>query len=291
MESSIVVVTFNSRSVIRECLAPLADLAESELIVVDNASTDDTLEVVARDFPEVMCQRLPENKGFGNACNQAAAKSAGKCLVFLNPDAVASPEAVRILYQFLNRHPRAGIAGGRLIDEDNQPLASMGDLPSLWRMVFDKFIAPLAPYVAVHGVWRTLIGQISAKYRLPGQPVSVDWVSGAALCCRRSTWETIGGFDDRFFLYYEDVDLCLRAVQAGWEVWHLPQALIRHQSGASFQGDRKLQKQVYYASQEMFFRKHHHPVVAALSSVMRGWYERSGYWSTLARDRIGPPVR
>lgn len=289
MESSIIVVTFNSRSVIRDCLSPLVGLPSSELIVVDNASMDDTLGAVAHDFPGVKCLALGENIGFGRACNRAAMMSVGEYLIYLNPDAVCPPEALRSLFQFLTHHPEAGIAGGRLIGSDGQPLASMGDAPSLGRMALDKLLAPIAPRVGLQSLWRTIMGEVSAKYGLPDQPVRVAWVSGAALCCRRSTWDAIGGFDERFFLYYEDVDLCLRAAQAGWEVWHVPQAVIRHRSGTSFQGDRKFQKQMYFASQEYYFQKHHHPMMASLSSVVGRWYFRSGLFTKFARDRIGPP--
>jgi len=165
--------------------------------------------MVEREFSSIKVMALNENLGFGRACNIGVTASSGSCLMLLNPDAVTSPGALKTLVTFLEGHTQAGIVGARLIDPLGQPLQSMGDRPSLLGFVLDKPMAWIAKRVGLRGLWRMIIGRISAKFRLPNEPEPVAWVSGAALCCRRSTWDVIGGLYEKFFLYYEDVDLCL----------------------------------------------------------------------------------
>ncbi len=254
---SIIIVTYNSSSCIGACLAPLLGMADVELVVVDNDSKDGTAAKLQKEFPNVTLIALQDNIGFGRACNIGVAASSGSFVLLLNPDAVAPAQAIRMLLEFCEQHPRVGIVGGRLVDPSGLPLQSMGDKPSLSRLVLDKPMAWVAKRVGFRGIFRRLLGRCSAKFRLAHEAEPVAWVSGAFLCCRRSIWNEIAGFDEQFFLYYEDVDLCLRASQAGWGVWHVPDAVVKHQSGASFEGDVNVQKRIYYTSQRYFFRKHH----------------------------------
>jgi N-acetylglucosaminyl-diphospho-decaprenol L-rhamnosyltransferase len=271
---SIIIVTYNSSSYIRGCLTPFVGMPDFEFVVVDNNSQDGSTALVEKEFPFVKIISLEVNLGFGRACNIGVAASSGSFIFLLNPDAVASPHALKKVIAFLEDHPQAGIVGASLTDLLGQPLESMGDRPSLLRLVLEKPIAWLAKRVGPRGLFRMLIGRVSTKFRLPSEPELVPWVSGAALCCRRSTWEEIRGFDEKFFLYYEDVDLCLRASQAGWGVWHVPDAVVEHQSGASFGGDVYKQKTIYYANQYYFFRKHFGPWTAGFLSVFQNVYFR-----------------
>jgi hypothetical protein len=284
---SIIIVTYRSSLSIGACLKPLLDALDFEVIVVDNDSKDGTVAIVERAFPSVKVIALKENPGFGRGCNIGVAASSGSYLVFLNPDAIASPCALKNIIDFFEEHPKAGVVGARLVDLVGQPLQSMGDRPSLLRLVLDKAIAWFAKRVGPQGLLRMLIGKVSTKFRLPSESELVPWVSGAALCCRRSTWEEIGGFDEKFFLYYEDVDLCLRASHVGWEVWHVPDAVVQHQSGASFGGDINMQKTIYYANQNYFFRKHCGPLTARVLEFFQSVYSRLALYRHLGTDRIG----
>ncbi len=269
---SIIIVTYNSNSYINACLAPLADMSDVEVVVVDNDSSDGTAMRLKEKFPSVNLIALQNNVGFGRACNIGVAAASGSLVLLLNPDAVASAQSIRTLIGFFENHPRAGIAGGRLIDPSGLPLQSMGDTPTLVRLVLEKPIEWLAKRVNPCGVVHRALGKYSAKIRLPHEAESVSWVSGGALCCRRQVWNDTGGFDEKFFLYYEDVDLCLRAAQVGWDVWHVPAAVVSHQSGASFAGNLNYQKRIYYASQRYFFQKYHGSVVASLLSLAQKIY-------------------
>lgn len=284
---SIIIVTYSSSSSICSCLKPLMAMPDIEIIVVDNNSQDGSARIVEQEFPSIKVMALNENLGFGYACNIGVAASSGSCLVLLNPDAVTSPGALKTLVTFLEDHPQAGIVGARLINPLGQPLQSMGDRPSLLGLVLDKPMAWIARRVGPRGLLRMLIGWMSAKFRLPSKPEPVPWVSGAALCCRRSTWDDIRGFDENFFLYYEDVDLCLRSAQAGWEVWHVPEAVVTHQSGASFAGNQDFQRRVYLTNQQYFFQKHWGHLSVFFLALLQRVYSRLKLYRQFAGDRIG----
>ncbi|MEO8324350.1 MAG: glycosyltransferase family 2 protein [Nitrospirota bacterium] len=286
-QCSIIIVTYNSSSCIGACLAPLLDMSEVELVVVDNDSKDGTAVKLRNEFPQVTLIALHDNIGFGRACNIGVAASNGAFFLFLNPDTIARAEAIRTLYEFHEKHPRVGIIGGRLVDPSGLPLQSMGDTPSLTGLVVDKPLAWMAKRVRSRGWLRKILGRCSAKFSMPHEAQRVAWVSGAFLGCRRSIWNEIGGFDEQFFMYYEDVDLCLRATQAGWEVWHIPDAVVEHQSGASFGGDLYKQKEIYYANQYYFFLKHFGRPIAWALWILQSVYSRLGLYRRLGTDRIG----
>lgn len=284
---SIIIVTYNSSLCIGACLAPLLDVSEVELVVVDNDSKDGTAAKLQKEFPQVTLIALHDNIGFGRACNIGVTASSGTFFLFLNPDTIARVESIRTLIQFNEKHPRVGILGGRLVDPTGLPLQSMGDTPSLTGLVMDKPLAWIAKRVGPRGFIRQMLGRCSAKFHMPHEAQRVAWVSGAFLGCQRSIWNEIGGFDEQFFMYYEDVDLCLRATQVGWEVWHVPEAVIQHQSGASFGGNLYKQKEIYYANQYYFFRKHFGRPVAWALWIFQSIYARLGLYRRLGTDRIG----
>lgn len=286
---AVIVVTYNSKSTIRPCLTPVVTLPDFEIIVVDNASVDGTPAVVAQEFPSARLIVNRDNSGFARACNIGVAASRAPFILLLNPDTVASPEAVRILLDFLEQHPKAGVVGARLLDPSGRPLQSMADRPSLWRLALDKPLAVLAQGAGPTGALRRLAGALSAKYCLPDHPCRAAIVGGAAFCSRRAAWELVGGFDEAFFLYCEDADLCLRIARAGWEVWHVPEAVVLHQSGASFAGDLERQKREYYASLRYFFRKHNGVVATCLLDTALRLYRGLRLYRWFGRDRIGRP--
>lgn len=287
---AVIIVTYNSSAFITSCLESLRPIQNMEIIVVDNNSSDGCVAMIEQRFSSVTLIPLKANMGFGYACNRGVAASSKSCLMFMNPDTIASPHALSVLLTVLKEHPHVGIVGARLMDPLGQPLQSMGDRPSLLGLVLDKPTAWLAKRVGPRGLLRKFIGRVSAKFRLPSEPEPVPWVSGAALCCRRSTWDAIGGFDEKFFLYYEDVDLCLRASQAGWEVWHAPDAVVSHQSGASFAGNVDFQKRVYFTNQHYFFQKHCGPLAVFFLSLFQKVYSHLKLYRQLASDRIGPSI-
>ena len=197
---SIIIVSFNSSAFISRCLSPLVGLLnKSEIIVVDNNSEDNTLSIVEKDFPSVKTVPQKENLGFGRAANRGVTEAKGEFVFLLNPDTVPSPSAIITICNFLKMNAPVGIAGARQIDTSGHHYQSTGDFPSLWRMLGDRPLNLLSKHIGPEGLLRTTIGAISSRYKVISQPESVSWVSGAVLCCRRSTWDQLGGFDENFF--------------------------------------------------------------------------------------------
>jgi len=204
---SVVVVTYNSTAVIRDCLAPLAANSDIELIVVDNASIDDTLDMVLEVAPSASVIRNSENQGFGAAVNLGAAQATGRVIVLLNPDARASSHTLIALADVLEQNPSVGIVAPLVVaPQDEFPTVAAGDAPTKWRMFTHATgLSRLgARFPLFDGIYRF-------RATLPGVgELDVDWVSGACLVVRKKDWTALGGLTDRWFMYGEDVELCLR---------------------------------------------------------------------------------
>lgn len=231
MVLTVVIVNYNGGRFLQECLTAvrrhLAGLPH-EVVLVDNASADDSLDVVRREFPWVRLVAQGRNLGFAAAVNRGLAASCGRYVLWLNPDAVLLDEGIKTLVAYLDEHPTVGIVGPQLVDPDGRIQQSARAFPSyLWpvahrRSIWTRFL-PRNPY--------------SRRYlRSDADPTrvqEVDWVSGACLLHRRRVADAIGGLDERFFMYCEDVDFCLRARQHGWVVHYHPGARVLHRIGGS----------------------------------------------------------
>jgi GT2 family glycosyltransferase len=217
VDLAVVVVTWNSADHLSACVGAVRDELPfgSEIIVVDNASSDDT-PGVARELG-VRLVETGANIGFGAACNRGAGETLAHVVLFLNPDCVVRPGAVKAARRALVAAPRIGAVGAALVAPDGtaQPSA-------------DEFITP--GRFAVRAA-RTAIGRGGPIRRPPAGPV--DWVFGAFLLVRRDAFDEIGGFDPAFHMYYEDMDLCWRLWRAGWEVRFASDAEAVHLGGAS----------------------------------------------------------
>ena len=224
---AIVIVNHNTQEYLRACLETL-DPDESEaIIVVDNASSDGSPAMVRARFPHVRLLSMPTNLGYGAGANLAIAACSAPYVLVLNSDTRLPPGAGAALATYLDRHPTVGLAGPRLLNPDG----------TLQRSCY-PFPRPLN--VALR--WTGLGGLVG---RIPGArqiypPTSsharardVDWVIGAALAIRRAAHEVVDGFDERFFMYAEEVDLCYRLRQAGWRTHFAPVTEITHVGGAS----------------------------------------------------------
>jgi N-acetylglucosaminyl-diphospho-decaprenol L-rhamnosyltransferase len=220
-----VVVSYRSADTLRGCVEPLAAMPNVHVTVVDNASPDDSLEAIAGlDVDVVRSQR---NGGFGYGCNIGAARADAPYLLFLNPDARIEPADLDELVGALERHPEAGVVGPRILEPGSELAFSRRRFPRLCstyaQALFLHRARPLAP-------WADELVRDVAAYRRSG---TSDWISGACMLVRRTAFEAIGGFDERFFLYCEDTDLCAELWRAGWEVRFEAGAEVHHVGGAS----------------------------------------------------------
>ena len=232
---SVVVVTYEGRELLRRCLSALAGdephEATRELIVVDQASTDGTAEWLRAEHPEARLVRLELNVGFGAGNNRGAAAADGRWLLLLNSDCFVDPGAIDELVRFGDARPQTGIVAPRLRFTDGRLQRSCRRFPSPYRIATEYlYLRKLAPGSAV------LNGFYCGDFAHDA-PRRVDWLTGACLLVRRELYERLGGFDESFFMYSEEVDLCRRALDLGFETWFDPAAGATHVWGGTTKRD------------------------------------------------------
>lgn len=243
----VVVVAYNSRDDLRGSLHGLLGHDWVHPIVVDNASPDRSYEVV-EGMPGVRVLRMPRNGGFSYGCNAGWRAGSSPYVLFLNPDASIAPADLERLAGALAADERVGVAGPRILHEDGSLDYSIRRFPSLRstyaQALFLHRLLPKAP-------WTDELVRDEEHYRRRG---TVDWLSGACLLVRRTVLEQIGGFDEGFFLYGEDIDICRRVTDAGFAVLFEPDAVCRHAGGSSH--PRAALLPVLAASRLRYARKH-----------------------------------
>jgi GT2 family glycosyltransferase len=248
-----IVVTYNSAGQIGRALTALRG-ANVDVIVVDNASTDATRTIVERDFPDVVLMVNETNVGFATAVNQALTGVRGEIVLLVNPDCTVPSDTVHGLVHFLATRPEVGIAGPRLLDADGRVAVSAHPFESLTSVLASRFGGSLVPV----GVRRVLSGTLRRRTydacRGPAEPTSVDWLSGACLAVRTDLLRATGGLDERYFLYYEDEELCWQARSHGLDVIYLPGLSVVHIGGASSEIGATWPH--LYRSMLIFFAKH-----------------------------------
>ena len=227
-----------------------------EVIVVDNDSNDGTLESLAERFPNVTTVPLRENTGFSHACNVGWRRARGRLVLFLNSDTAVGPRVLSGLVRAADGHPEAGIIGPLLRNADGSVQMSHGKMLSLFSEAMQKLVN--FGYRHGKGPLRGYVESIHSRERY------VDWVSGACLLARRRVLEAVSGFDEGFFLYSEDVDLCARARAAGYRVLFTPSVEILHHRGRS---TARVPERAFVESQKSrlyFYRKHYGPLRVGL---------------------------
>ena len=248
---TIIIVSYRSQEDIIACLGSLGEArTQAQVIVVDNASRDGTSDAIRRSFPEVSLLSMPKNMGFAVACNRGIRASTSRYCLFLNPDVRLSLDALVDLIRFAEKNPQVGIVGPRVLNQDGRTVQiSYRSFPTIGTLFFHQH--SLLNRVFPNNPWRR-------KYLLIGQDLSeprpVDWVSGCCMLARREVLDGLDGFDERFFMYSEDVDLCLRAKQAGWQTCYDPRACVTHLIGGSSGGLRPLIER--HRSVWRYYKKH-----------------------------------
>ena len=224
-EVTAIVVTYNAAPWIERSLESLRG-AEAELIVVDNGSTDGTVELVRERFPEARLVEH-ENRGFGAGNNAGMRLGSGGYFLLLNPDAWLTGDALEQLVAFADAHPEAGVVGPKLLNPDGTLQRSVRGYPTPWRIATEYFfLRKLAPRS------RLLNAFFGAGFDHESVRTA-EFLPGACLLVRREAVDSIGGFDEDFFLMSEEVDWCYRFRQAGWDVLFYPGAEVVHVIGAS----------------------------------------------------------
>lgn len=253
----VVVVSFNSGAHLRDCVAPLSGLTGVRVIVVDNASTDDSLDVIA-DLP-VTSIRRSQNGGFAAGCNDGWREGDGMYVLFLNPDATIDPASLETLVTKLEESELHGAVAPRIEHPDGSLAWSQRRFPRL-RSTYARalFLHRLFP----HATWSDDLVRERPAYESAASP---EWLSGACLLVRRSALAEIGGWDDGFFLYGEDIDLCRRLRECGYSILFEPSARAVHAEGASSPRSETLP--LLAASRIRYDRKHRHRIAVALDRI------------------------
>lgn len=287
MDLSIVIVSWNVRDLLQTCLESLRPHWErtwAEVIVVDNASTDGTPDLVRDRYPAVRLIANLANRGFGAANNQGMAAASGRYILLLNPDTVVLPGALETMVAFLEAHPRVGVVAPRLLNPDGSLQRNAFRFPGLLQVALDLF--PVHP--------RLMDSALNGRYRREPQatgPFAIDHPLGAALLVRHEIWEATGGFDEDYFMYAEEVDWCWRIHQAGWMIWQVPEARIIHYGG---QSTRQVPDWMFielWRARFRFFRRYHGIFYQALVRLLvrLGMLWRSFHlWRAAAQGQLDP---
>jgi N-acetylglucosaminyl-diphospho-decaprenol L-rhamnosyltransferase len=281
----VVVVTYRSGETVRGAIRPFVGKDSVRVIVVDNSSGDSTLDVLSTLPVETIA--LTENGGFAHGCNVGAAAGSSPYVLFLNPDAQIEPAAVEKLVDAMQADPRIGAVAPRIVEPDGSPDYSLRRFPRL-RSTYAQalFLHRLFPDAS----WVDEVIREPSVYEQPGP---IEWVSGACFLVRRTVLEQLGGLDEGFFHYSEDMDICARIWKAGYEVRYEPDAVAEHEGGGS--APRHGLLPILAASRIRYANKHDSRVVAllgragvALGSATHavvskgGWAARRGHLRSFA---------
>lgn len=253
VDLSIIIVNWNVRDLLRECLRSIEayhGTLKVETIVVDSASSDGSVEMIRREFPHVRLLAQAENVGFVRGNNIGLAAAQGRYLFLLNPDTQLHPHALTTLVTALERHPAVGIVGPHTLNPDGTHQSTRRRFPSLWVGLLDgTWFGEVLPARLLDGFHLR---------HLPGDGTyEVDWVQGSALLARRAVYEQIGGLDTAYSMFFEEVDWCRRAKQAGWKVLYVGDAYLTHHGGSSTAQVATRAHLHFQHSKLRYFRKFH----------------------------------
>jgi GT2 family glycosyltransferase len=283
IDLTVVIVSWNVRDLLRRCLQSIEAEARQavddlalEIVVVDNASADGSVEMVRAEFPHVRLVANEENRGFTVANNQGLALGQGRYLLLLNPDTELTDGALATMVDAMDGRPEIGALGPQLRYPD-------GSLQSSRRR-FPTFATALVESTVVQEWWGD--NRVLRRYYMADTSddaiQSVDWVVGACLLVRRQAYEQVGGLDEGFFMYSEEMDWCRRIKDAGWLVIYLPTATVIHHEGRSSDQVVPARHIHFQSSKVRYFRKHH----GTLQAEALRWFLLATYVYQLGREGL-----
>lgn len=259
MELSIIIVSWNVADLLTACLHSIYSNphpAQTEVIIIDSASHDDIVERIRTSFPQVELLPQTENVGFTRGNNIGLARATGKFILLLNPDTEIVADALNGMITFLDAHPQIGIVGPHTLNSDGVTHQSTRRrFPTFMTALFEStWLQPFAP--------RALLDYFYVNDAPNDSRVEVDWVQGSALMTRREVFTRIGGLDEGFVMFSEELDWCKRARNHGWKVMYLGDQRIIHHGGKST--DQVVAKRhIYFQESKLrYFRKHHGGIIA-----------------------------
>jgi N-acetylglucosaminyl-diphospho-decaprenol L-rhamnosyltransferase len=289
IDLSVLIVNWNVAPLLRRCLTSIATspgislwaakgTLQTEIIVVDNASSDGSLEMLTHEFPWARVIPNPVNVGFTRANNQALAHARGRYVLFLNPDTEVVGDALLIMVRYMEAHPDVGALGPQLRYPDGRIQPSRRRFPTLATAFLESTL--------LHQWWPD--NPAARQYYLADSPDNleqdVDWLVGACLLVRRKAIEQVGGFDERYFMYSEELDWCRRARAVGWRIVYLPTAQVIHHEGSSSEQAMAARHIHFNTSKVLYFQKYHGRWIAELvrlfllATYVYQWGEEAAKW-------------
>lgn len=260
---AVAIINYNTCKELQACLGSINPEDASEVVVVDNNSSDASVGMVRSQYPWVTLLANKTNLGYGAAANQAIANSTARYVVLLNSDTRLQPGSLKALSHYLDQHPRAAIVGPRLEGSDGTLQASCYPFPT----PLDTFLENSTCAIFIGRLIRRYVPGIRGLYWRTwshDSPRIVPWLKGAALAIRREAFNAVGGFDESFFMYFEDADLCCRMKKAAWEVHFAPVTTIVHAGGRSTGKVRADMAVQLLRSTNLYYRRHSSPAAVAL---------------------------
>ena len=268
---SIIIVSWNARSYLRQCLESIRRTGASdgnEIIVVDNASTDGSPELVESEFPEVKLIRTPENLGFARANNLALKIASGSLLALINSDVILHPDCLQTLAAFLDNHPDVGLVGPKVFDRNGQVQHNCGELPTLWNTTC-RFLALDRILSHCH-----IFSGFQLRHFNYNTQSEVELLSGCFWMTRRNAVDEVGPLDERFYFYCEDLDWCKRFRDFGWKLMFIPEASATHFGGGSTANAPLRYSIEILKANSIYWQKHHGNLGAiafrALATIQHG---------------------
>ncbi len=253
VDLSVITVSWNVRDLLRDCLKSVEtnrDGINIEMIVVDAASSDGSVEMVREEFPWVKLIASAENLGFPRGNNVGILASSGRHILLLNPDTVVLDNALKIMVDYLDNHLSVGAVGPQLLNADGSVQSSRRRFPTFWTGVFEStWLERFAP--------RRILQRYYAQDLPDNRESDVDWIIGACLMVPRRVVERVGLLDEGYFMYSEELDWCRRIKDAGWRVIYLPWARIMHFVGKSSEQAITARHVNFQQAKLRYFRKHH----------------------------------
>jgi GT2 family glycosyltransferase len=259
---SIIIVSWNVRELLRACLLSIDRNREDydlEVIVVDNASDDGSPVMVSELFPWVTLIRCEENVGFPRGNNIGLERANGRYFLLLNPDTEIQPYSFKLMIEYLDRHDEVGLVGPQLLNADGSVQSSRRRFPTIATAIFESsWLEPIAPKRILRHYY---------VHDLPDdEPSEVDWVTGACMLTRREVLTKVGGLDEAYFMYSEELDWCRRIKDAGWQIVYLPTAQVLHHVGKSSEQAVTARHINFQQAKLRYFQKYHGPWVTAVLS-------------------------
>ncbi|MDI6766945.1 MAG: glycosyltransferase [Bacteroidota bacterium] len=274
MKFSVIIINYNVRAFLENCLLSVhraCESIQSEIIVVDNASDDGSAEMVKQKFPHVKLIVNENNIGFAAANNQALKEAKGEYILLLNPDTILQEDTIRVMVNFFNKSPDVGLAGCKILNPDGTlQLACRRSFPTPW-IAFTKITGLNVVFPK-----SKIFGKYNLAYLSPDETYEVDAVSGSFMFVRRDVYGQVGGLDEQFFMYGEDLDWCFRIKNHGWKIYYVHSTQVIHFKGESVRRSDIDEIKVFHQAMRHFVNKHFHygifsDVILHLGIAIREW--------------------